>query len=52
MKKETQARLIKHITFLEKELEDWEIFKTLSWEEYHKDRSKRRDNESLSIALQ
>jgi uncharacterized protein YutE (UPF0331/DUF86 family) len=45
LKKETQVRLIKHITFLEKELEDWEIFKTLSWEEYHRDRSKRRDVE-------
>ncbi|MBM4323420.1 MAG: DUF86 domain-containing protein [Deltaproteobacteria bacterium] len=45
MKKEIQTRLIKHITFLEKELEDWESFKSLSWEEYNKDRDKRRNVE-------
>lgn len=45
MKKDIQLKLIKHITFLEKELEDWEGFRTLSWEEYHRDRSKRRDVE-------
>jgi len=45
LKKEIQTRLIKHITFLEKELEDWESFKSLSWEEYNKDRDKRRNVE-------
>jgi uncharacterized protein YutE (UPF0331/DUF86 family) len=45
LKKETQARLIKHIAFLENELGDWHSFKTLSWEEYHRDRSKRRNVE-------
>jgi uncharacterized protein YutE (UPF0331/DUF86 family) len=45
LRKENKVRLIKHITFLEKELEDWESFKSLSWEEYHKDRSKRRNVE-------
>lgn len=45
MRKENKVRLIKHLTFLEKELEDWESFKSLSWEEYNKDRSKRRNIE-------
>jgi len=45
LKKESQVRLIKHITFLEKELEDWESFQSLSWEEYNKDRGKRRNVE-------
>lgn len=45
LKKEIQVRLIKHINFLEKELEDWESFKSLSWEEYNKDRGKRRNIE-------
>jgi uncharacterized protein YutE (UPF0331/DUF86 family) len=45
LRKENKVRLIKHITFLEKELEDWESFRSLSWEEYNKDRSKRRNIE-------
>ena len=45
MKKEIQVRLIKHITFLEKEIEDWESFRSLSWEEYNKERDKRRNIE-------
>ena len=45
MKKEIQVRLIKHITFLEKELEDFESFKSLTWEEYNKARDKRRNVE-------
>ncbi len=45
LRKENKARLIKHISFLEKELEDWGSFKTLSWEEYNKDRGKRRNVE-------
>ena len=45
MNKEIKYRLIKHITFLENELNDYEIFKALSWDEYNKDRSRRRDVE-------
>ncbi len=45
MKKEVRFRLIKHITFLENELKDYRVFKSLSWEEYNKERSKRRDVE-------
>ena len=45
MRKENKVRLIKHITFLEKELEDWQTFKSFSWEEYNKDRNKRRNIE-------
>jgi uncharacterized protein YutE (UPF0331/DUF86 family) len=45
LKKEIQVRLIKHITFLEKEIEDWESFRSLSWEEYNKERDKRRNIE-------
>ncbi|OGL45127.1 MAG: hypothetical protein A2W05_05150 [Candidatus Schekmanbacteria bacterium RBG_16_38_10] len=45
MKKEVKVRLIKHITFLENELKDYEVFKSLSWEEYNKERDKRRNVE-------
>ena len=45
MKKEVRFRLIKHITFLEDELEDYKTFESLSWEEYNNERSKRRDVE-------
>ena len=45
MREENKVRLIKHITFLEKDLEDWESLKSLSWEEYNKERSKRRNVE-------
>lgn len=45
MKKELRFRLIKHITFLENELKDYETFTSLSWEEYNNERSKRRDVE-------
>ena len=45
MREENKVRLIKHITFLEKELEDWESLKSLSWEQYNKERSKRRNVE-------
>jgi uncharacterized protein YutE (UPF0331/DUF86 family) len=37
--------LIKHFTFLKNELEDFEAFKSLSWEEYSKERAKRRNVE-------
>lgn len=45
MKKEIRFRLIKHLTFLENELKDYEIFETLSWKEYNDDRGKRRNVE-------
>ena len=45
MTKEPLYRLTKHITFLEAELKDYEEFESLSWNEYNKDRSKRRDVE-------
>lgn len=45
LKREIKVRLIKHITFLENELEDFETFKSLSWEEYSKERAKRRNVE-------
>ena len=59
LKKELRFRLIKHITFLENELKDYEVFRPLSWKEYNTERSKRRDverwieniiNSSLDIA--
>jgi len=45
LKKEIQVRLIKHIAFFERELEDWVSFRSLSWEEYNKERNKRRNVE-------
>ena len=45
MREENKVRLVKHITFLEREIQDWESFKSLSWEEYNKERSKRRNVE-------
>ena len=45
MKKEIKVRLIKHITFLEDEIQDYENFKTLSWMEYNTVRDKRRNVE-------
>ncbi len=45
MKRETKTRLIKHIAFLEEELQDSNHFEALSWEEYRKERTKRRDVE-------
>lgn len=45
MEKETKFRLIKHIEFLENEMKDYDIFKTLSWKEYSDERSRRRDVE-------
>lgn len=45
MEKESKLRLIKHITFIEAELQDFASFRSLSWEEYNKERSKRRDVE-------
>lgn len=45
LKKEIKFRLVKHITFFEKELQDYQNFESLSWEEYMSERSKRRDVE-------
>jgi uncharacterized protein YutE (UPF0331/DUF86 family) len=45
LKKEIRFRLVKHLTFLEAELKDYEVFKTLSWKEYNEDRGKRRNVE-------
>ena len=45
MERETKTRLIKHITFLEDELRDYENFKSLSQNEYNKERDKRRNVE-------
>lgn len=45
MKREIKVRLIKHITFLEDEIQDYENFKTLSWMEYNTVRDKRRNVE-------
>ena len=45
MKKEIRFRLIKHLTFLEDELKDYETFEALSWKEYNDDRGKRRNVE-------
>jgi uncharacterized protein YutE (UPF0331/DUF86 family)/predicted nucleotidyltransferase len=40
-----KARLLKIVIFLENELTDYEIFKDLTWIEYERDRSKRRNVE-------
>jgi uncharacterized protein YutE (UPF0331/DUF86 family) len=45
LEREIKLRLIKHATFLESELQDFPGFRSLLWEDYHKDRSKRRDVE-------
>ena len=45
LERETKIRLIKHITFLEDELRDYENFKSLSKNEYNKERDKRRNVE-------
>ena len=45
MERENKTRLIKHIAFLEEELKDYENFRSLSQEEYNKERDKRRNVE-------
>jgi len=45
LEREIKFRLIKYIAFLESELQDFSNFRSLLWEGYHKDRSKRRDVE-------
>jgi uncharacterized protein YutE (UPF0331/DUF86 family) len=45
LERENKTRLIKHTTFLEEELNDYESFESLSQEEYNKKRDKRRNVE-------
>ena len=45
MKEELKERLIKHISFLEEELQDSHLFRNLTWEIYRTDRSRRRNVE-------
>lgn len=45
MQEEIKERLLRHISFLEKELEDYSLFQTLDWVTYNTNRSKRRDVE-------
>jgi uncharacterized protein YutE (UPF0331/DUF86 family) len=45
LEREIKLRLIKHATFLESELQDFPGFRSLLREDYHKERSKRRDVE-------
>lgn len=45
MRREIKTRLIRHVTFLEAELDDFPGFNSLSWEEYNKHRDKRRNVE-------
>ncbi len=45
MEKEAESRLVKHLAFLESELEDFPRFKSLSWESYNTDRDRRRNVE-------
>ncbi|OIP41511.1 hypothetical protein AUJ95_03230 [Candidatus Desantisbacteria bacterium CG2_30_40_21] len=45
MKEELKERLIKHINFLKEEVQDYQLFKPLTWEVYKTQRSKRRDVE-------
>src|SRR5512135_1522869 len=45
LQREIKLRLIKHATFLESELQDFPSFRSLLWEDYQKERSKRRDLE-------
>ena len=45
LEKEVKYRLIKHMSFLENELKDYSLFKSLSWKEYNEERTKRRDVE-------
>ncbi len=45
LEKALKFRLIKHLTFFENELKDYDSFKSLSWKEYNEERNKRRDVE-------
>ena len=43
--KEHKYRLVRYVTFLEKEIEDYVLFTGMTHEHYIQDRSKRRDVE-------
>lgn len=45
MKNDFRIRLVKHISFLEKELDEYQKFQSLSWKDYNEDRDKRRNIE-------
>ncbi|HGE71610.1 TPA: hypothetical protein ENX78_12285, partial [Candidatus Poribacteria bacterium] len=45
MERDHKIRLIRHLTFLREELEDYESFKNLSKEGYNQERDKRRNVE-------
>ena len=45
MKEEVKARLVKHIAFLEEEIEDYVLFRQVTWNDYRANRSTRRDME-------
>ncbi|MFH1825038.1 MAG: HepT-like ribonuclease domain-containing protein [Candidatus Firestonebacteria bacterium] len=45
MKEEIKERLVKYINFLEEEIKDYPFFKSLTWEIYRTERSRRRDVE-------
>ena len=45
MREELKGRLIRRIRFLEQEIKDYALFRSLNWERYNTDRSKRRDVE-------
>jgi uncharacterized protein YutE (UPF0331/DUF86 family) len=45
LKEEVKARLVKHIAFLEEEIEDYVLFRQVTWNDYRANRSTRRDME-------
>jgi uncharacterized protein YutE (UPF0331/DUF86 family) len=45
LKNDFRIRLIKRISFLEKELDEYKKFQSLSWNDYNQDRDKRRNVE-------
>jgi len=45
LQNDSKIRLVKHINFLEKELDDYKKFHSLSWNEYSDNRDKRRNVE-------
>lgn len=45
LNKENQYRLIRYITFLETEIQDYDLFREMTREEYINNRSRRRDVE-------
>lgn len=45
MEKEAKTKIIRYLDFLENELSDFNSFKQLSFEEYSRDKHKRRDVE-------